>query len=118
MSKLRLCAILLTVTTFAVAADPAPRPPREALQPFNTLVGSWKSTVYPAAKTKAESAKAFWQETVTWGWQFKGSDAWLAVTADKGKHFATGELRYRPKSDDYQLTLTTPEKATKDSLRT
>ena len=54
--------------------------------------------------------KGHWTETVTWEWQFKGDDAWLTATFDKGKHFARGELRHVPARDGFELKLTTVAK--------
>ncbi len=92
-----------------------PSSPKEALQPFNVLVGSWKGSGAPEG-TMAERAAGAWTETDSWGWQFKGDDAWLAVTIEKGNHFTSGELRYTPvKEKDearYTLKLTTLSKST------
>lgn len=85
---------------------------REALQPFNILVGSWKGTGSPEGVSREERAAGFWMETITWGWKFKGHDAWLEVTIANGKHFTGGELRYLPTKSAFQLALTTPEKTT------
>lgn len=90
------------------AAKPATA--RDGLRPFNVLVGSWKGTGYPEG-TKEERAAGLWTETITWGWQFNDDDAWLTATFEKGKHFASGELRYSVEKATYQLTLTTPDKA-------
>jgi YHS domain len=78
---------------------------RQALQPFNDLIGSWRGTATPAG-TKDEQQRNFWIETITWEWQFKDKDAWLAVTFDKSKHFTKGTLRYLPGKDQYVLALT------------
>ena len=89
--------------------------PKEALQPFNMLVGSWKGSGAPDG-TKEERLAGAWTETIAWVWKFKGQDAWLAVTFDKGKHFTKGELRYTPEKGVAQprftLTLTTADKST------
>ena len=91
-------------------ADPAkPASAREALKPFNVLVGSWKGTGYPEG-TREERAAGMWTETITWGWQFNNDDAWLIATFDKGKHFSSAELRYSMEKATYQLTLTAPDK--------
>jgi hypothetical protein len=92
-------------------AKPAAKPAtaRDALKPFNVLVGSWKGTGYPEG-TREERAAGLWTETVTWGWQFNDDDAWLTATFDKGKHFASAELRYSVEKGTYQLALTTPDK--------
>ncbi|MCE9563165.1 MAG: YHS domain-containing protein [Planctomycetes bacterium] len=115
-------AFVLLLTTGADAPDtpktPAtakPTTPKEALQPFNGLVGSWKGSGAPEG-TKEERAAGAWTETTTWSWQFKGNDAWMAIAFDKGKHFTAGELRYTPAKDKeevrYTLKLTTPTKTT------
>src|SRR5436309_15972779 len=92
------------------AADaPAKRKPREALQAFNDLIGSWRATGTPEG-TREERQRGFWTETLSWEWQFKGPDAWLTVAFDKGKHFAGGELRYLPDQDRFQLAVTNTAK--------
>jgi hypothetical protein len=91
--------------------------PKEALQPFNVLVGSWKGSGAPEG-TKEERSAGAWEETISWEWKFKDQDAWLAVTFTKGKHFTKGELRYTPDKitknapPQFTLTLTTPDKST------
>lgn len=96
-----LCLLLVTR-----ADPPTPAPtPRDALRPFNVLVGSWKGSGAPDG-TRDEKAAGAWAETATWGWQFKDADAWLTVAFDKGKHFTAGELRYTPEKDRPRFTLT------------
>jgi hypothetical protein len=79
---------------------------REALRPFNHLVGTWKGTGTPAGSREFQ-AKNFWIENLTWEWQFKGENAWLTVTFAKSKHFSKGELHYEQGKDEYTLTLFT-----------
>ncbi len=102
------CAILLPLLA---AGTPAPKSAKEALQPFNNLIGSWRCTGTPVG-TREEQQKNFWTETLAIEWQFKGKDAWLKFDFDKGKHFTKGELRYRPATNDYELKLQTPKKET------
>jgi len=114
---------IVILTLFAIAADPAAQAiaPKDALQPFNLLVGAWKGSGAPEG-TRDERAAGAWSETIEWIWKFKGSDAWLAVTFEKGKHFTKGELHYTPspaKKDSlkdaeprFTLTLTAPDKST------
>jgi ribosomal protein L24E len=92
-----------------VAEGPPARNAKEALQPFNDLIGSWRGTATPNG-TKEEKQKNFWVETITWEWQFKDKDAWLAVTFDKSKHFTKGTLRYLAASDQFELALDTVDK--------
>jgi YHS domain-containing protein len=104
---LRLAWTFLLLSCPALAADPPPRrTPKEALQPLNDLVGVWNATGEPEG-SRAAKQKGFWKETVSWEWQFKGDDAWLKLTIDKGKYFTGGELRYLPDTDRYQLALRT-----------
>src|SRR5437660_12350017 len=110
MTRLRigLATILTLVLIPLAAAAPAPakRSAREALQPFNDLIGSWRGTGTPEG-SRDEKQKGFWIETLSWSWQFKGDDAWLTATIDKGRHYTRAELRYLTDKDSYQLTLTT-----------
>jgi len=96
----------------------APKVPtaKDALQPFNILVGSWKGSGAPDG-TKEERVAGSWEETVLWEWKFKEQDAWLEVTFAKGKYYTKGELRYTPdKAKDaparYTLKTTTTDKTT------
>ncbi len=101
------------------ARDESPKPaslaPKEALQPFNGLVGSWKGSGMPEG-TKEERIAGAWEETIAWEWKFKEKDAWLTLTFTKGKYFTKGELRYTPDKDKkeprFTLALTTVGKAT------
>ena len=105
--------ITLTVLTAAasVLADTAApkRPAKDALQPFNDLIGSWKGTGNLSAPGERTD---FWTEKIAWEWQFKGPDAWLKVDFDKSKHFTGGELRYVPEKKTFALTVRTPDKQT------
>src|SRR5258708_22764057 len=81
------------------------RTPKEALQAFNDLIGSWRGTGTPQQGTKEERDKNFWQETISWEWQFKDKDSWHKVKFDKSKYFDGGELRYLTDGDKDQITL-------------
>jgi len=90
--------------------EPARQTPREALQAFNDLIGSWRGTGDLVQGSREEKQKAFWTETIKWEWHFKGPDVWLKAQFEQGKHFARGELRYLPEKDRFRLTLWTPAK--------
>ena len=89
---------------------------KDALQPFNVLVGSWKGAGAPEG-TKEERAAGAWTETIEWVWKFKDQDAWLTVAFEKSKYFTKGELRYTPDKDQktaeprFTLTLLAPDKS-------
>jgi hypothetical protein len=104
-----LACCLASLPLPVVAAGPAGKSPREALQAFNDLIGTWRGTGTPEG-SRAEKQRGFWSEKMTWTWQFKGDDAWLNVAFDKSKHYATGQLCYLPARDRFKLSLTTPEK--------
>jgi hypothetical protein len=95
--------LVVTLTASLATADET-RSAKEALQPFNDLIGSWRGTGTPAG-SRAEQQKNFWVETMAWQWQFRGKDAWLKVDFDKSKHFTTGELRYVPEQGVYGLKV-------------
>lgn len=90
----------------ALAGAPAAPPPsaKDALQPFNVLVGSWKGSGAPEG-TREEKLAGQWEETIAWEWKFKDQDAWLALTFKNGKHFTKGELRYTPAKGEPRFTL-------------
>ena len=94
-----------------LGAEPAesPKSGKVALQPFNGLIAAWKGTGYPDG-TREERAKGFWVEKIEWAWNFQGDDAWLKLTIAEGKHYQSGELRYLPKTADYELKLTMADK--------
>lgn len=103
-----VCAIV-TVAGIVKTA-PAPKAdPREALKPFNVLVGAWNGAGTPEG-TADERQKGHWTEVLNWAWQFKGEDAWLVVSFDKGKHFTSGELRPLEKPNTFRFIVKTTDK--------
>jgi hypothetical protein len=105
---LTLLLLALLAQAGLTADKPAERTPREALKPFNDLIGSWKAIGTPEGKLP-EKQKGLWEETISWEWQFKDNDAWLKATFDKGKYFTECTLRYLPDKEQYQLSLTTTD---------
>src|SRR5215216_1442899 len=103
-------ATLLAVLTAADAAESKPTP-KKALQAVQDLIGSWRGTGTPQG-TREEKDRGFWQETISWQWQFKDKDVWLRADIDKGKHFTSFELRYLPARDLYELKAVTTGKET------
>jgi len=95
-----------------VPADaPKERTPREALQAFNDLIGTWRGAGVPAG-TREEQQRGFWTEKMTWQWKFKGKDAWLAVAFTDSKRFDKAELHYVPADDIFKFEVVTPGKET------
>jgi YHS domain-containing protein len=101
---LRIAGLAALLTPIVLAA--APLTPRQGLEPLGVLVGSWRGTGTPAG-TVAEQRAGFWQETLTVSWKFKKDDACLVLDFDKSKHFKSGQIRYLPKDERYQVKLDT-----------
>ncbi|MSQ95968.1 MAG: YHS domain-containing protein [Gemmataceae bacterium] len=105
--------VSLAILGFAATLDAdqpaAQKSPREALQVFGDLIGTWTGTGTPVG-TLEEKQKNFWSEKMDWGWKFKDKDAWIVVSFEKSKNFTAGELRYVPDKDHFTLTLTNLQK--------
>lgn len=111
MIRYRCLGLVVVLLTLPALAQDATRSAKEALQPFNDLIGSWRGTATPVG-TREEQQKGFWIENLNWEWQFKGKDAWLKVDFEKSKNFKSGELRYLADKDRFELALKTPAKET------
>ncbi len=111
MIHLRMMALTVAgLTCWHAGGDqPSRKSAREALQALGALVGEWRGTGVPAG-TREEQNKNFWTETMAWQWKFKGKDAWLDVTFKDSKYFVSGELRYLPDKDHYELQVKTTDK--------
>jgi YHS domain len=112
-----VAALLLGAPGAWAALGQPERSPRDALQPFNELIGSWRGTATPSG-TKEEQQRNFWQETIAWEWQFKDKDAWIKIDIAKGKHFAGGTLRYIPAKDHFEMVMTNLKKESKTYVGT
>ena len=102
-----ICAAVLML-----GAEPVEKPKtgKEALQPLNGLIATWKGTGYPDG-SREERAKGFWVEKLEWGWKFKGDEASLTLTIADGKYFKAGELRYLHRAEEYELRLVALDKS-------
>src|SRR5438128_2277159 len=109
MRWLAAAGLAAMTLTFAQAAEPEKEKQREALKPFNDLVGSWKGTGVPEG-SREEKQRGFWSETIAWEFQFKGDEVWMKATFHQGKHFSKAELRPLAEANHYRLTIETPDK--------
>ena len=111
MKRLAIVGFLLlsAASPVGVLADKGQRTPKEALHIFNELIGVWKGTAQPAGSLE-DQRNNFWIEKIDWQWQFKGNDAWLVMDFKKSKNFQSGELRFLPEKDLFQLTMKTVDK--------
>ena len=106
MTRRALIAPALLAGLFALTAgadSPADAAKvKKALQDVGDFVGRWNLT----GESRAGGRLTSWKETASWGWKFKGNDAWITVEVADGKYFKTGELKYLPEKKAYQMTLT------------
>ena len=109
MKHLPIVLLFCGLCSTELSADTSPRSPKEALQVFNELIGAWKGTGQPAGSLE-DQRQNFWIEKIDWQWQFKGKDAWLVMDFKKSKNFLSGELRFLPDKDLFQLTMKTADK--------
>src|SRR5262249_32095457 len=73
---------------------------KEALQQLNDYIGGWKGN-----RTAPNDRNAIWKEAMNWSWRFKGKDVWLSLEFSQSKKYKSGEIRYAPDKERYQLTL-------------
>jgi hypothetical protein len=97
--------LLLLSMTFLPAQT---RTPREGLQAVGELVGAWRGTGVPFG-SREDQNNNFWVESIACEWKFKGTDAWLVFAFQKSKHYKSGELRFVPDKNIYQLTFKTAD---------
>jgi hypothetical protein len=97
---LGLIGLVLPVTA-ADTTDKAAA--KEALKELQDFIGGWKGNGGPD-KPKPSPRDPVWSENVSWGWRFKGDDAWLTMTVKNGKVLKSGEMRFLPGKQVYQLT--------------
>lgn len=100
---------LVFVSAAALAQTPAQTPartPKQALQEIGVLVGSWRGTGEPSGSIE-DRRKNFWVESLAVEWKFKGTDAWMVLAFEKSKNYKSGEMRFLPEKNLYQLTLKT-----------
>jgi hypothetical protein len=102
---------LLGMVGMALAADAPKKSARDALKPFNELIGYWRAIGTPEGSLQVKQ-KGAWNETIKWEWEFKGNDAWLNASFEKGKYFVDGTLHYLADKDVFQMTLNTVDKQT------
>jgi hypothetical protein len=81
---------------------------KEALKALQEFIGAWKGSGGPD-KPRPAPRDPIWSEALSWGWRFKGDDAWLVLEVKNGKHLKGGELRYLPGKKAYQFTALTAD---------
>ena len=80
---------------------------QEALSEFNSLVGGWRGVGQP----NRSSNKGSWIESAEWVWEIKKEHVGLRYAVKDGKQLATGLLTWDPKSREFVLEATLPDKS-------
>jgi YHS domain-containing protein len=72
---------------------------KEALTPFQDLVGGWRGTALP----KRGSNTGGWIEKAEWRWKFDGDKVALEYAVDDGKLLKSGWMTFDPKTKNLRL---------------
>jgi YHS domain-containing protein len=92
-------AWILLATPIA-AGEPAARSAhREALAPWQGVVGTWRGTGQP----QRGSARGAWTESCQWSWRFDKHEAALVFDSPEGKYFASGSLTVGERPGTFEL---------------
>lgn len=101
------------VVNWGVTEETTPKPAtaaktksaaKEALTPFQDLVGGWIGTGQP----KRNSAAGAWREKAEWRWKFSGDQVSLECAVEDGKLLKSALLSFEPKSKGFQLKTIEP----------
>lgn len=103
VSLLVSCTLCAGVSPSRAADDDS----KAALQAFNEYIGDWKGSGGP--ERPRPDARDGWSEKLSWGWRFKGDDAWLRLQIQNGRHWQGGDLRFLPDKKVYQFTAETKD---------
>src|SRR5262245_9783294 len=91
--------VCLALVLRTVQASESGNDVKEALQALQDYIGGWKGN------GSTEKDRTLWKESANWSWRFKDKDTWLTVKFPTGKYYKSGEMRYLPAKERYQLTL-------------
>lgn len=103
MNRLFACGLVLTTCLFLTQVDAGggkDSDVKEALQALQDYIGGWKGN-----GTSEKDRSEIWKENANWSWRFKGKDVYLTVDIKDSKLFKSGEMRFLPDKEKYQLTL-------------
>jgi hypothetical protein len=99
-----LVGLLSLTTTILAAPSEEQKAVKEKLRELGDFIGGWKGST--ATKDRPGPRDKTWDETVNWGWKFKGDDAWLVVEFKGGPFLKGGELRWLPNKKAFEFTGT------------
>ncbi len=73
---------------------------KDALAPFQDLVGGWRGTALP----KRGSNSGGWIEKAEWRWKFDGENVALEYAVDEGKLLRSARMSFDPTTKKFRLT--------------
>lgn len=106
-----LWLVLAMVACIPVAAAPetltaeARREAQEALSDFNDLIGEWRGVGQP----RRGSNQGAWRQNAEWVWDFDPDSVGIKYVVRDGKLVTTARVTWDAATEEYVLTLTTPE---------
>ena len=102
MNRLFAAGLMLSTMAFLTQVDASAQgtDAKEALQALQDYIGGWKGN-----GTSEKDRSEIWKESANWSWRFKGKDTSLTVEIKDSKLFKSGEMRFLPDKEKYQLTL-------------
>ncbi|MBC7819017.1 MAG: hypothetical protein IAG10_19180 [Planctomycetaceae bacterium] len=98
---LTVCSVPHTEETKSKAASAAGTKSvaKEAVAPFQDLVGGWRGTALP----KRGSSSGGWTEKAEWRWKFDGENVALEYAVDEGKLLQSAWMSFDPKTKSFRL---------------
>jgi YHS domain-containing protein len=104
-------ALLTCVALYGFADDQsdaaALKEHKEALSPFNDLVGGWRGT----GQVRRGSAQGAWREDGEWIWEFTDDGVAIRYDVTDGEHLKTGRLTFDSATKEFVLVATLPDDA-------
>lgn len=105
--------LILLVGGWGATEETAPKSPppaktksasKEALMPFQDLVGGWIGTGQP----KRNSTSGAWREKAEWRWKFSGEQVALEYAVEEGKLLKSALVSFDPKTKSLRLKTIEP----------
>lgn len=105
--------LILVVGGWGVSEETAPKSTspaksksveKEALTPFQDLVGGWIGTGQP----KRNSTTGAWREKAEWRWKFSGEQVSLEYAVEEGKLLKSALVSFDSKSKSFRLKTVEP----------
>lgn len=114
LSRFAACAVVLVSSVVLLAAPPqadkSPKPAKEALAQFNSLIGGWRGTAQP----RRGSAAGSWRESAEWVWDFSQPVPAIRYVVTDGKLLKSVRITFDDKASLFRATADLPDGSTRD----